>query len=74
MNIADLESPYMTTGRDFRTGSRFEYLIGAYEKIPALFNDGTPAPITVERKGGFRSRREARKAGSARWQELESQS
>jgi hypothetical protein len=62
----NLETVYMTNGRDYRSGIGYEFLICAYEVEPSQRAlDGSPFPITLQRKGGFRTNAAAKRAGRA---------
>jgi hypothetical protein len=51
---------YLTYGG--RNGA-FEYHFCSYNEAGALFNDGTPVPVTVKTESGFKTKGAARKAG-----------
>lgn len=58
------DSVYMTAGRA-GSGTRYEYVIGAYEINPSQVGlDGERFPVTLARQGGFKSNAAAKRAGS----------
>lgn len=66
MESINLDTVYMTAGRDYNRASGYEFLIGAYGVAASeVALDGEPFPVTIHRSGGFKTNAAAKHAGLA---------